>query len=165
MPTLRQIAILAALWGFVAWGVATAWGVMAQDAALGDALTRYYAIRAPLVGAGAGIVWAPILSLGAFPGRASSVAGRAVGLAVEKRTRNTLRAVQGIVIGQLIGATATFMLLFIWPNEMQNDRFDAMKWGYLFWRLYWYLFIPAGALAGLVSVWVTMQPTRRGTPG
>jgi hypothetical protein len=160
MPTVRQLATLAALWGVVAWLVAAAWGVMAQQAELGDAFTRYYAIRAPFVGAVAGLVWAPVLTLGALPGRASALAGRRPGLAVERRTRQVLRVLQGLVTGQLIGATATFMLLFLWPNDMQNTRMDALKWGVLFWRLYWYLFVPCGALAGLLSVWVAMAHAR-----
>lgn len=155
MPQPRHLVILALLWGLVAWLVAAAWGVMARQAELGDALTQYYAVRAPLVGAVAGMLWAPVLTLGAIPGRASALAGRPAGFAVERRTRWVFRGVQGVLTGQLIGATATFMLLFIWPNDMQNSRMDALKWGALFWRLYWYLFIPTGAVAGLVSVVVT----------
>lgn len=164
MPNPRQLVILSLLWGLVAWLVAAAWGVMAQQAAMGDALTRYYAVRAPLVGALAGILWAPVLTLGALPGRASALAGRRAGLAVERRTRWILRGIQGVVTGQAIGASATFMLLFIWPNDMQNTRMDALKWGVVFWRLYWYLFIPTGALAGVISVWVAGIWARRPDP-
>ena len=157
MPKPGQLVILALLWGAVAWGVAAAWGVMAKQTDLGDALTQYYALRAPVVGAVAGMLWAPLLTLGALPGRASALAGRPPGFAVERGTRWAFRGLQGVVVGQLIGATATFLLLFIWPNEMQNTRMDALKWGALFWRLYWYLFIPAGAVAGLISVVVTRK--------
>ncbi len=161
MPKPGQFLILALLWGAVAWSVAAAWGVMAKQAEVGNALTQYYALRAPLVGAVAGMLWAPLLTLGALPGRASALAGRPAGFAVESRTRWVFRGLQGVVVGQLIGATATFLLLFIWPNEMQNTRMDALKWGALFWRLYWYLFIPAGAVAGLISVVVTRKGGRR----
>lgn len=164
MPNLRQLAILAALWGLVAWLVAAAWGIMAEQTDLGGAFTEYYALRAPFVGALAGLVWAPLLTLGALPGRASALAGRPAGLAVERRTRVLFRGIQGAVVGQLIGASATFMLLFIWPNQMQNTRMDALKWGALFWKLYWYLFIPCGIVAGLLSVWAATAYARPRAP-
>lgn len=136
MPNLRQTVLLCILWAAVAWLTTAAWGMIAQDAGFGDSLTKYYAIRAPLVGAVAGAAWAPILC----------------GLPGGRRWR--LRLVQGAVAGQLVGSSATCLLLFLWPNEMQNDRMDAFKWAKTFWALYWYVFIPAGVVAGVLSIWI-----------
>jgi hypothetical protein len=102
-------------------------------------------------------VWAPVLCAGMLPGRASALVGRVPGLAVESPTRRLFRVVQGAVVGQLVGATATLLLLLIWPNDMQNTRMDAFKWAKVFWGLYWYIFVPAGALAGVLSVWVAVR--------
>lgn len=161
MPSPRQAVLLALLWGVVGWLTAAAWGVLAQNYGFADALTRYYAVRAPLVGAGAGLAWAPVLCLGLLPGRASALADRAAGLAVERPTRALFRGLQGAVVGQLVGASATIVLLFLWPNEMQNSRMDAFKWAGLFWRVYWWLFIPCGAVAGWLSVLVARHARPR----
>ena len=157
MPSPRQLLLLALLWAVVGWLTTAAWGVIAQNYGFADALTRYYALRAPAVGAMAGLVWAPILCAGMLPGRASALADRAPGLAVERPTRWIFRGLQGAVVGQLVGASATFVLLFLWPNEMQNTRMDALKWAGVFWRVYWWLFIPCGALAGLLSVLIAVK--------
>lgn len=166
MPTPRQLAILCAIWGVVAWFTTALWSMKAQDAAFAEALTRYYTVRAPIVGALAGVIWAPLLAAGYLPGRAGTLVGRRAGLAVERRTRLVFRLLQGAVVGQVVGATATILLLVMWPNDMQNTRWDAFKWGALFWRLYWYLLVPAGAVAGVVSVWATVRLDRaRGAIG
>lgn len=161
MPSLRQFLLQALLWAVVAWLVSGLWAVKAQSVDLAEALTRFYTVRAPLVGAVAGVVWAPLLLLGTLPGRASRLAGRARGLAVERRTRLLLRLLQGAVVGQMIGATATVLLLAIWPNDMQNTRWDAFKWGFVFWKLYWYLFIPSGTFAGMLALGVGALGRRR----
>lgn len=60
-------------------------------------------------------------------------------------------------MGQFVGATATLLLLLIWPNDMQNTRMDAFKWAKVFWGLYWYILVPAGALAGVLGVRVAVR--------
>lgn len=160
VPSLRQLVLLSALWGLIAWFTTAVWGVVAQNYGFADALTRYYAVRAPVVGAVFGALWAPILCAGMLPGRASALADRPPGLAVERRTRWLLRGVQGAVVGQLVGASATIALLFLWPNDMQNTRMDALKWAGVFWRVYWWLFIPCGALAGVLSVLIALRGGR-----
>ncbi len=166
MPSARQFVFLTTLWAVMAWLTTAVWAVKAQDAAFADALTRYYTVRSPFVGAIAGGLWAPVLCAGYLPGRAGAMVGRRAGLAVERRTRAIFRIVQGAVTGQVVGASATVLLLLIWPNDMQNTRWDAFKWGFVFWRLYWYLFIPAGALAGILSVWIAVAlPHRTAVPG
>lgn len=165
MPSVRQFLLLALLWACMAWFTTAIWGVVAQHYGFADALTRYYALRAPLVGAVSGVVWAPVLCAGMLPGRASALVHRAPGLAVERRTRLILRGMQGVVVGQLVGASATVALLFLWPNDMQNTRMDALKWTGVFWKLYWWLFIPAGALAGMLSVWIALRGSPRRTKG
>jgi hypothetical protein len=73
------------------------------------------------------------------------------------------------VVGQLVGASATFLLLFFWPSDLQDTRMDAFKWAKAVWGLYWYLFVPAAAVAGTLSVRIavaTGRPRRaRVTPG
>lgn len=160
MPSLRQFVLLAALWAAVAWLTTALWGVAAQNYGFADALTRYYAVRAPLVGALAGMLWAPVLCAGMLPGRASALADRPAGLAVERPTRWIFRGIQGAVVGQLVGASATAALLFLWPNDMQNTRMEALKWAGVFWKVYWWLFIPCGAVAGVLSVLVAVRVRR-----
>lgn len=157
MPMARPLLLLVVLWACAAWLTTGAWGVAAQDLGVADGLTAYYAVRAPLVGATTALLWAPVLVN--LPLVRPPRDG--VRLAVEPRTRFVLRALQGAVMGQLMAATATFLLLFVWPNDMQNTRMDALKWGAVFWRLYWYLLPPAGALAGGLSVWIMVVWGRR----
>lgn len=164
MPSPRQFLLLALLWALLGWGTGALWAMRASDVALAAALGHYYAVRAPLVGAIAGAIWAPILCRGYVPGRASALAGRAAGLAVESRTRRLFRFLQGAVIGQVVGLSMTIALLVIWPNEMQNSRWDAFKWAFVFWKLYWWLFVPAGALAGMLSVAVARRMRSRRRP-
>lgn len=154
---MRQFLLLALLWGLIAWGTAAFWAMTSGETEFAVAIEHYYAVRAPLVGSLAGMAWAPLLCWGYIPGRASQLAGRAVGLAVESRTRHLFRVVQGAVVGQLVGLTMTIALLFIWPNDMQNDRSDAFKWAFVFWKLYWWIFVPAGAVAGMLSVAVARR--------
>lgn len=154
MPSARQLVVQALLWAVVAWFVAVLWAVKAQSVEVGEALLRYYSVRAPLAGVAAGLLWSPVMLVGQIPGRASALAGRGRGLAVERRTRLVLRTLQGAVVGQLVGGTGTVILLLMFPNDMQNTRLDALKWGFVFWKLYWYLFIPSGVVAGAVAVWV-----------
>lgn len=153
--------LLGLLWAVLAWLTTAAWGMSAQDYTFSDAFTRYYAIRAPLVGAVSGILWAPVLCAGMIPGRASALAHRPAGLAVERPTRWLLRGLQGALVGQLVGTTATFALLFLWPNDMQNTRMDALKWGGVFWRVYWWLFVPCSAVAGVLSVTIALRTGRK----
>jgi hypothetical protein len=160
MPSLRQFVLLGALWAAMAWVTTAIWGMAAQHFGLAESFTRYYALRAPLVGAFAGVAWGPVLCAGMLPGRASALAHRAPGLAVERPTRWMLRGLQGVVVGQLVAASVTVALLFLWPNDLQNTRFEALKWTFVFWKLYWWLFIPCGALAGVLSVTIARRTAR-----
>lgn len=161
MPSVRQVLLLAGLWSVMAWLTTAVWGVIAQDFGFAEALEAYYALRAPIVGAVAGTLWAPVLCAGHLPGRASALAHRPAGMAVESRTRRLFRVLQGAAVGQLVGVSATFALLFLWPNDMQSSRMDAVKWAKVFWGLYWYVFVPACAVAGVLSVWVAVRYGRR----
>lgn len=157
MPTGRQFLLLAALWAAVGWFTSAAWGVYDQRLGLLDALVSYYALRAPLVGALIGVLWAPVLCFHPLPGRASSMAGRAPGLAVEAPTRRIARFVQGVVVGTLIGPSGTTLTLLLWPNDVQNTRWEAFRWGAFIWYTDWPVFVPIGTVAGLVSVWVAVR--------
>lgn len=152
VPSLRQFLLLALLWAGLAWGTTVLWSMRAENTELAEAITRFYTLRAPVVGALAGVVWAPLLCRGYVSGHAATLVGRLPGLAVESRTRRIFRVLQGGIIGQMVGASATVLLLVIWPNDMQNTRWDAFKWAGLIWKVYWFLFVPAGAVAGMLSV-------------
>ena len=150
----------------MAWLTTAAWGQHAQHFRFIDSFTRYYALRAPLVGLVAGVVWAPLF------GVASEVCVRA-GMRDDRwramaRPLSWLYAVlQGLALGPLVSATATVALLFVWPNDFQNDRFDAGKWALRFWGLYWWLLVPFGALSGVLSIvaaWCARPARKPGTP-
>lgn len=160
VPSLRQVVLLSALWAVAAWLVTALWGIAAQEQGFADALTAYYAVRAPVVGAVGGALWAPFLVNLPLNRAPSAVGGPEIRLAVEPRTRRALRVIQGVLVGQAMGATVTILLLFLWPNDYQNDRMDALKWGLLFWKLYWYLLPPSGAVVGVLSVWIAVRRPR-----
>ena len=61
-------------------------------------------------------------------------------------------------------ATTTVALLFLWPSDMQNTRMDALKWGGVFWKLYWWLFVPCSAVAGVLSVTIALRTARPPAP-
>lgn len=157
MPTRRQFLLLAALWAAVGWLCSAAWGMYDQRLGFADAAVAYYAVRAPFVGVLIGLAWAPILCMHPLPGRASGMAGRAAGLAVEAPTRRIARFVQGVVVGTLIGPSGTTLTLLIWPNDVQNTRWDAFRWGAFIWYADWPVFVPIGTVAGLLSVWVAVR--------
>ncbi|MSP56881.1 MAG: hypothetical protein EXR69_14950 [Myxococcales bacterium] len=160
MPSLRQFALLAGLWAAVAWVTSAVWGVHDLHQSWREAFFHYYAVRAPFVGALSGVLWAPVLCAGMVPGRASALAGRPVGLAVERRTRLWVRALQGSITGILVGPTGTVLSLLIWPNDSQNSRWEAFKWGGFIWYSDWKIFVPAGTIAGILSVWVALRLRR-----
>jgi len=157
VPSLRQFALLALLWAAVAWVTSAVWGMHDLHRSFKDAFFHYYAVRAPFVGAISGILWAPVLCAGMVPGRASALAGRPAGLSVESRTRFWVRGLQGVITGILVGPTGTILSLLIWPNDTQNNRMEAFKWGAFIWYSDWKIFVPAGTLAGVLSVWVALR--------
>lgn len=161
MPTARQFLLQALLWALVAWLVSALWALKAPGVEVAEALTRYYSLRAPVAGALTGLVFTPLLCMGNLPGRASALAHRSRGLAVERPTRLLLRTLQGAVLGQVVGASATALLLLMWPNENWNTRWDALKWAAFFWKTDWYIFIPSGVLFGGLAVWVGTFGVRR----
>ncbi len=161
MPTFRQFLLLSLLWAAVAWITSAIWGVMDLHQPWREAFFHYYAVRAPFVGAVVGILWAPVLCAGMVPGRPSRLAGRLPGLAVEGRTRLWVRAIQGSVTGVLIGPTGTILSLLIWPNDTQNSRWEAFKWGGFIWYSDWKIFVPIGTIAGILSVWVALRLRQR----
>lgn len=171
-PSFRQLAVICIVWATVAFYTVVVWTLKATPPIQGTlaeqipvAMTGFYAIRAPLVGALAGFLWSPVFSLGYHPRRL--LPGHEEGRDVSNEDtpwRHAMRYFRGAVIGQFVGATATFGILFLWPNEMQNTRWDAIKWGLVFWKLYWYLFVPAAVLAGVLSVWMAVRHRVRPLP-
>lgn len=150
------------MWAVIAWYTLAVWAMKASDVDLGDAFGHYYAIRAPLVGAIMGLVWSPIFALGYHPTRLRNAHDEGRDLFAEDSTfRHWFRFVRGAFFGQLVGASISFVLLFLWPNEMQNTRWDALKWAAAFWKLYWYMFVPAAGIAGALSVWMALRHRER----
>lgn len=164
-PSFRQLVVICVVWATVAFYTVVMWTLKATPPIVGTlpeqfvvAMTTFYAVRAPIVGALSGLVWSPVFSLGYHPRRLRPGHDEGRDLSQEDTPwRHRLRYLRGAVVGQFVGGTATFAILFTWPNEMQNTRWDAIKWGLVFWRLYWYLFVPAAALAGVLSVWMAVR--------
>lgn len=159
MPSLRQYGQLAGIWSAVAWGTTVAWSIKAQDPGIAQALQSYYTWRAPVVGAVAGLLWAPVLCAAWLPRRAGLLAFKRSGPLGRRRAFTGAHLLQGSLLGQLVGAFATVLLLLAWPNELQNTRVDAFKWAAFTWKLYWFLFVPAAAIAGILSAWVAVSAT------
>lgn len=160
MPSLRQYTLLAALWAVMAWFTVELWGLAAHEYSSAAEMTRFYALRAPIVGALAGVIWAPVLCAGHLPGRASALAHRPAGLAVESPTRRLFRLLQGGAVGQLVGMSVTFGLLFVWPRDWWNSS-HPFVYAKVLWGTFWYLFVPCCAAAGVLSVWVAVRYGRR----
>jgi hypothetical protein len=159
VPSARQYGQLAATWAAVAWGTTVAWSITAQDPVIAHALESYYTWRAPLVGAVAGVLWAPVLCAAWLPRRAGLFAFKRTGPIGQRRAFTGVHLLQGSLVGQLVGAFATVLLLLAWPNDLQNTRVDAFKWAAFTWKLYWFLFVPAAATAGILSAWVAVSAT------
>ncbi len=158
----------------MAWLTTAAWGQHAQHFPFIDSFTRYYARRAPLVGLVAGVLWAPLFCVASESAGRAGGRGGAEGAGAEPegaeeeiaRSRPWLYAgLQGLALGPLVSATATVALLFVWPSDLQNDRFEAVKWSLRFWRLSWWLLVPLGALSGLLSIAVARYARPKLKPG
>jgi len=157
-PSFRQLVLIAIVWATVAWYTVAVWAMKAVDAPFSEAFSTFYALRAPVVGAVMGILCSPVFALGYQPRRLRLGHDEGRDLFIDDaRLRHGLRLLRGAFVGQLVGAAATFTLLFLWPNQMQNTRWDALKWGFTFWGLYWYMFVPAAAAAGALSVLMAMR--------
>ena len=164
-PSFRQLVVICVLWGTVAFYTAAMWtykttspdiGTLAER--ISTATSSFYAVRSPLMGVLAGLLWSPVFSWGYHPHRLRPGHEEGRDVATEDTFRqHAVRYLRGAFVGQFVGATATFGILFVWPNEMQNTRWDAIKWGLVFWKLYWYLFVPAAAFAGVLSVWMSLR--------
>lgn len=152
-PSRRQLALICLVWAVVAWYTVAVWTWKATDTDLAGAFGAHYAVRAPLVGALMGLVWSPLFVLGYQPARVLFAAALGRDPIAEDTTRRHVgRHFRGAILGQLVGASISLTLLVVWPIELMNSRWDAVKWVAVFWKLYWYLFVPAGAFAGAASV-------------
>jgi hypothetical protein len=152
-PSGRQLGLICLVWAVVAWYTVAVWTLKATDTDWAGAFGTHYAMRAPLVGAAMGLLWSPLFVLGYQPARALLAAARGRDV-VEEDTlhRHVGRYFRGAVLGQFVGASISVALLALWPLELMNSRIDALKWAGVFWKLYWYLFVPAAAVAGAGSV-------------
>ncbi len=170
-PSFRQLVLICLVWAIVAWYTVAVWSMKANEIALAEAFSSTYAVRAPLIGAFMGLLWSPVFALGYHPGRLRSahLEGRDL-FNEDSSQRHWLRFIRGALLGQVVGASITLALLFAWPFEMMNTRWDALKWAAVFWKLYWYLFVPAAAFAGVGSVFTALwhrekPPVEGGAPG
>ena len=132
MPSLRQLLILVVIWALAGWLTVSFVMVKSVNAGYLEALTRYYSVRAPLVSAGVALLTAPLLASGGF--------ARA---AVGPSRKWALRLLQGAILGNLVAIAVTILLLFLWPNEMQNGRLDAVRWSGFYWYNYGWVLSPA----------------------
>jgi hypothetical protein len=165
-PSRRQLALICLVWAVVAWYTVAVWAWKATDTDFAGAFGNHYAARAPIIGAVMGFLWSPLFVLGYHPARVlmGFEAGRDP-IAEDTAGRHVGRYFRGAVLGQFVGASISLALLALWPIEMMNSRWDALKWAGVFWKLYWYMFVPAAAIAGAGSVAMAarhrLRPTRR----
>ena len=147
MPSFRQILAVTLVWALMAW--LTAVGLRAGERGWGEAMTWYYSLRAPLVAVGLGLLAAPLLC--------RDLGGGWVHLQFPRRARLAralLWAVQGVTVGLIIGTSGTFLVLFLWPNDMQSHWMDALKWCGFYWQNHTVLFGSATVVGGLGSSWL-----------
>lgn len=146
-PPARAVLGLALGWGLLGWGAAAVLALQ-NDHQFPDALWWSYALRSLVIGAGAGGLGSPLLCAPLGMGW----------LPVQMPVRATLAGFMGMlvqraVIGLVIGVIGTFVLLFVWPNEMQNDRLDALKWTGFFWTTHRAVMLPAAMGGGVLGGW------------
>lgn len=142
MFTARRFVVLCGVWAVVAWITTTLWALKAQELTIGEALGHHYALRSPIAGALAGGLLFPVFLL----------FHRLLHLSDTRLWRWPVLLGGGVISGQLAGAFTTVLLLLLWPGDSWNSRMDAFKWSFFFWKIYWYLLAPAGAVAGVVSL-------------
>jgi hypothetical protein len=65
-----------------------------------------------------------------------------------------VRSLQGMIGGMLIGLLGTFCILFIWPNDMQSQRMDAVKWTAFYWSTHPGIMVTAALSSGILSTWL-----------
>jgi hypothetical protein len=134
-------------WGLVGWAAAAALALR-NDHGLWGAVTWGYAVRAGGVGLLIGALSAPALA-----------APLGFGLPIRLPVRAALASwlgigVQRAVLGLLVGVLGTFAILYLWPNDMQNDRLDALKWTGFFWTTHRDLLLPAAMGGGIGIGWL-----------
>ncbi len=149
MRSFRTVIGVALLWALVAWLAAAGLALRISDRSVGDALLWYYAVRAPLVGPPVALLLAPLL------GR--RLDGKWMELRFPRRARLAramLQGIAGLLWGLITGLSGTFLLLFLWPNDAQNGRLDAVKWAGFYWYNHWILLVPLAWITGSVSGWL-----------
>ncbi len=149
MRSFRTVIAVALLWALVAWLAAAGLALRISDRGVVDALLWYYAVRAPLI--------APPAALGLAPLLGRPLDGRWVDLRFPRRARLAramLRGVAGLLWGLVTGLVGTFLLLFVWPNDAQNGRLDAVKWVGFYWYNHGIFLIPMAWMVGSISGWL-----------
>jgi Na+(H+)/acetate symporter ActP len=68
--------------------------------------------------------------------------------------RAMLRGIAGLLWGLVTGLVGTFLLLFVWPNDAQNGRLDAVKWVGFYWYNHGIFLIPMAWMVGAISGWL-----------
>lgn len=153
----RAFGVSALGWGLVGWGAAASLALR-NDYGLWGALTWAYAVRAGGVGLVLGAISAPALA-----------APLGFGLPIRLPTRAALAVWLGLgaqrgVIGLILAVLGTFALLYAWPNEMQNERIDALKWTGFFWTSHRDMLLPASVGGGIGIGWISARLCSRPDP-
>lgn len=152
MPSLRQILAVIGVWVVVAWAAAAALSLRLEERSWWEAVTWYYSLRAPLV--------ATVLAVMASPMLCKQPGEGWIQLRFPRRdrlARMLLWVTQSSVVGLLVGTLGTFLLLFLWPNDAQNQRIEAYKWAGFYWYNHPLLFAPATLVGGLGSSWLARR--------
>jgi hypothetical protein len=137
------------VWALVAWLTAAFLSMRLGDRAWIDALTWYYAVRAPLIATVLALPFAPLLCKEPLEGKLHLIFPRRARI-----TRIFLWSIQNAVLGLLMGILGTFLLLFCWPNDAQNQRIDAYKWVAFYWYNHGILLVPFTILGAWGSSWL-----------
>ena len=148
MASLRQHLGIGGLWAALAWLTAVLLSQQIAPRSIWESLSWSYALRAVPLGFLVGMLGTlgfcldPILWLNLRFPRRIQLATFVVG------------AAQGGLLGLCLGLLGTFLILFIWPNEAQNNRLDAWKWVVFYWTSHFSIFLPISILGGMGATWL-----------
>jgi len=148
MARLRQHLGLGLLWAAMAWITAVILSQRIQTRPWIDSLLWTYSLRAIPLGFLLGILSAPLLCLDTAPWVSLRFPRR------KKLAMFLITSMQGGLIGLILGLACTFLVLFIWPNEAQNGRIDAFKWGAFYWVNHTLLLSTASLAGGASGIYL-----------
>lgn len=135
---------VALIWSLVGWIVAILLSFRLAERSFWEAITWYYAWRAPGVAFVLGFLFSPMF-------QQYSPSEEGVRSRRSRFKRLLWQGVRTVVPALLLSSFGLFLVLFIWPNDMQNSRFDAWKWCGFYWYHHSLLLGSAAVVGGILS--------------